>query len=283
MPTTKQQMTPDQSKEHLDQLLELRLEASELGVKASKAHEVYKDAKEKFELKEKEIQQHLEELNQELPLFDKPEEVPFPFPLPDGVADATLANVAADPVVLGLSIGIVKTVRDEINCFTLGQLQHFLNAKETLSPDKQKEAKLKLGKRIGPNAAWKLFRAVASYTGSRKKTTGKKADPVPAAAPAKSAAKTTTSDEIAMGRDTLCADVEELTPTQAQFLAQFKMTKVGEVLDWFDRMNKERPDNPPKDYLVKRVASACSITDKTAKALIDSIYKFEEKYLTGGN
>lgn len=178
-PTASKELTPVQCQEQLDELMEMQQEERELRDKRDKAQETYKSLKDQHEVQEGKIIQHLDGLNQELPLFDNPEDIPFPFPLPnDDIRAATLANVAADSQVLGLSITVVKAVKEKLSVGTLGELEKHLGAAGTLFVDQITKAKKELAKKIGPSQAQKLLRAVASFTGGRtaKSPAAKKKD-----------------------------------------------------------------------------------------------------------
>lgn len=181
-------MTPAQSHEVMQELLELQKEEADLKRKMDKAAEHHKNAKANHDAKSDEIMKLLEALNQELPLFDKPHDAPWPFPVPEDTREATLANMAADPVVLGLTIGMVKLIRSELKGFTLGEIEKAVGGHVKLNTADEEKAKLKLAEKIGGNNTWKLLRAIHSFTGNRKKkaaakekkaTKHKKADPVP--------------------------------------------------------------------------------------------------------
>lgn len=172
----KEDLSPIECKEHLDEVLEMQIEVNVLERKMDVSHKAFKEDKERFELKRDELMNYLKGLNEEHPLFDDHNtiDIPFCFPLPDGTQDATLANVAADPQVLGLSVSIVKSVRDKLGgCSTLGQLEKYLKAESKLSPADETRAKKRLADVLGPNQAMKLLRAVASFTGNRSKGTKK--------------------------------------------------------------------------------------------------------------
>jgi hypothetical protein len=164
-------MTPTQAKEHLDELLEMQIEEKELREKAEKAHTAYKSAKDAHEAKEAEIMKEMESLNQELPLFDdNPEQVPWPFPLPEGdILNRTLLDVAADPLVFGLSIGIIKATKEKLNIATLGEMQKHLKAEKGMSVNDQVKAKRAVAKLLGPAASLKLLRAVHTFVQPRRK------------------------------------------------------------------------------------------------------------------
>lgn len=180
-------MTPAQSHEVMQELLELQKEEADLKRKMDKAAEHHKNAKANHDAKSDEIMALLEALNQELPLFDKPHDAPWPFPVPEDTREATLANIAADPVVQGLTIGLVKQVRAELKAFTLGDIEKAIGGSDKLNAAEQDKAKIKLADKIGGNSTWKLLRAIHSFTGNRKKKTEakktKKADPVPVSEP----------------------------------------------------------------------------------------------------
>lgn len=184
----KKDLTPAQSHEYMQELLDLQKEEADLKCKMDKAAEVHKSAKANHDAKRDEMMKMLEGLNQELPLFDKPNDAPWPFPLTEDVHEATLANVAADPVVLSLSIGLVKQVRTELQAFTLKEIETAIGGSVKLNSAEQDKAKLKLADKLGGSNTWKLLRAIHSFTGNRKKKAApkeakkpkaKKADPVP--------------------------------------------------------------------------------------------------------
>lgn len=276
----KEDLSPVQCKEHLDEILEMEAEVHELEGKMNKAHENFKDHKGRYEVKRDELLQYLTGLNEEHPLFDDKNtiDIPFPFPLPDGVADATLANVAADPVVLGLSVSVVKSCREKLSCNTLGQLEKWLGAGSKLTPEQQTKAKKKLGDLLGPNSAMKLLRAVASFTGNRTKQQTKQQ-------PKKKAAKeliVPDPDAVpanADWRDTKVADLDSITPMQAQLLAQLQMPTVGKVLAKIESISQGMPAGSPPDYVKKSMATYLALTPNAAGKIIDALFAFEEENL----
>lgn len=276
-------MTPDQCKEHIDELLEMQVEEAELGRKALKAQEAFKSAKAAHDLKQEEIMKHLSELNQELPLFDQPDDCPFPFPLPEGVHDATLANVAADPTVLGLSIGIVKSVRDAIGASTLGAVEKFLGADKPLKVEQSNKAKKELGKKLGATQTVKLLRAIASFTTGRKAKSGK-AEAKPVALPANEPAKAVTGKPVStLGnfRETFVADLDGIGPKFANMLGQLDLATVGQVLDRLEKTIREAPENPPKTYQASSLASYIGCLRDDAQKIIDVVFEFEAKHIQG--
>lgn len=173
--TATKDLTPVQCQEHMDELLEMQSDEKTLRDQRDKAHEKYTDLKKQHEVKEGEIIKHIEGLNEEHPLFDDPVDVPWPFPLTCGeFRDATLANVAADTTVLGLSISVVKAVKEVLGAGTLGELEKYLKAETVLDVDAMTKGKRNLANRIGPAQALNLLRAVHSFTGGRTKTPAKK-------------------------------------------------------------------------------------------------------------
>lgn len=281
-------MSPVQSKEHLDSLLELQLEEADAKRKADQCQEAYKDAKAKHELKEKEILDMLAKLNEELPLFEQSEEVPFPFPCDEKVHETTLANLAADPIVIGITIGMVKHIRSELGIFTLGQLQTYLKADKELTPDQQKKTKLMLGEKLGPNTTWALLRGIASYVGTRKKTaTSKKDEPKKEEKQAKKTDRSKTKNtDLKMTKfsephkNTRLEELAGLTAISLTALHNHKIRNVGECLAMLDFFMKEAPENPPKNYLASRVASHLNIEQKDTQKIIDVVYAYEAEQLT---
>ena len=72
------QLTPDQSHEYMQELLELQLEENELKENRDRLSDKATEAKKAHEAKEKEIISHIKSINQKLPLFDEgPEQVPW--------------------------------------------------------------------------------------------------------------------------------------------------------------------------------------------------------------
>jgi hypothetical protein len=273
--TVKQDLSPVECKEHLDDMLEMELEVHELEQKMNKAHENYKEHKGRYEIKRDEMLQTLRGLNEEHPLFDEKNtvDVPWPFPVPEDTAQATLANVAADPVVLGLSVSVVKTVRDKIGCSTLGQLQEYLKAGSKLSADEQTKRKVKLGKDIGANGAMKVLRAVASFLGNRTKGKKGKATEKPTQAPPTAEPMLTLH-----WKDTKVADLQDITPMQSQLMGQLEMSTVGKALDRFAVLLKGMPAGGPPDFLKKQLAAFMALTPSVAGKIIDAIYAFEEEH-----
>lgn len=272
--TVKQDLSPVECKEHLDEVLEMELEVNDLERKMEKAHENYKDHKSRFELKRDELMQYLKGLNEEHPLFDEKNtiDIPWPFPVPEDTKEATLANVAADPVVLGLSVSVVKTVREKISCNTLGQLQDYLGAGSKLSETEQNKRKVKLGKDIGPNGAMKVLRAVASFLGNRAKTKKPKAEKPAVEAPAPKPALNL------HWKDTKVADLQDITPMQSQLMGQLEMSTVGKALDRFAVLLKDMKPGGPPDFLKKQLATFMAITPSAAGKIIDAVYAFEEEH-----
>lgn len=277
----KDDLSPIECKEHLDEVLEMELEVNRRERRMDASHKTFKEDKEQFELKRDELLQYLKGLNEEHPLFDDHNtiDIPFTFPLPDGTHDATLANVAADPQVLGLSVSVVKSVRDKLGgVSTLGQLEQYLKADKVLSPADQTKAKQKLGKDLGPNQAMKLLRAVASFTGNRAKTSGKKGKvkPEECTDPVHAKVKELTTP-AGDWRDTKVADLDAITPMQSQLLGQLEMGTVGKVLDRFKVLLKDMKPGAAPDFLRKQLAAFMAVTPSVAGKIIDVIYAFEEE------
>ena len=265
-------LSPVECKEHLDEVLDMEKEVEQLERKMNSSKKIYKDDKASFELKRDELVQYLKGLNEEHPLFDDKNtiDIPWAFPLPKDVLDATLANVAADPVVLGLSVSVVKAVRDKIKASTLGQLQGWLKAGHSFTPKEQTAGKKALAEAIGPSQAQKLLRAVASFVGNRARVKQ------PAAVPAESGKPAaTTADDW---RETKVADLEAITPMQAQLLAANNMPTVGKCLERFEQLLKDLKPGGPPDFLRKQLATFLALTTNSAGKLIDVIYAFEEKH-----
>lgn len=275
-PKVKQDLTPIECKEHLDEVLEMEAEVHDLEAKMNKAHENFKDHKGRYEVKRDELLNYLKGLNEEHPLFDDKNtiDIPFPFPVPDDCKEATLANVAADPVVLGLSVSVVKSVREKINCSTLGQVEKWLNAGEKMQPAEQTKAKKKLGDILGPNSAMKLLRAIASFTGNRTKQKPKKG---------KATRELIVPDPDAVPnsewRDTKVADLQSITPMQAQLLGQLQMPTVGKVLAKIEQISQGMPAGSPPDYVRKSLAAYLALTPAAAGKIVDAVFAFEEENL----
>jgi hypothetical protein len=272
----KQDLSPIECKEHLDEVLEMESEVDELETKMDKAQELYKDAKSKFELKRDEVRTYLKGLNEEHPLFDEKNtvDIPWAFPLPDDTHEATLANVAADPVVLGLSVSMVKSIREKIQVSTLGQLEKHMKADKKLTPEQQSKAKQQIGKELGPNLAMRVLRAVASFTGNRTKSTKKgKADPE-----TKPIEKTNPVLQQNW-RETKVADLDAITPMQAQLLGQLQLPTVGKLLTKIEELNRNMPTGAPADWTRKALASYLALTPAAAGKIIDAVFKFEEAEL----
>lgn len=273
-PPPKQKLSPIECKEHLDEVLEMQKEVGDLERKMDGSHKVYKEDKDRFELKRDELMQYLKGLNEEHPLFDDHNTVnlPWPFPLPEDCQEATLGNVASDPVVLGLSVSVVKAVRDKIAVNTLGQLQEYFQAGSQLSPAEQTAAKKKLGAAIGPNQAQKVLLAVASFTGGRIKGKKKAKEPEPEATVEKKTPPVKTD-----WRATFVADLDSITPMQAKLLGQLEMHTVGKVLVKLEEMTRNMPTGSPPDWLRKQLATYASLAVPAAGKIIDAIYAFEEE------
>lgn len=273
---SKNDMTPAQSKEELSQLLEMQLEEADLKSKLDKVTEAHKEAKAKWQLKADEILDHLRELNVELPLFDKPEETPWPFPVPDYCFDATLGNIAVEPNVEGLTTGIVKHVREAYGTFTLGGLQKQLNASEKMSNDQMTKAKKAMGERLGANSAVKLLRAIASFTGSRKKKPeGKKADKKPDPIPVEKAPEAKPLKDAAWRNTRLT----KLLPDQEvvlKHMASKDVITVGDVLDLIDSWNQQAKEatgiiapNTSALAMVQAYGMGLAIAKKIVKVVLE--------------
>lgn len=269
-------MTPEQSKESLDELRELQLEQADLSRAFAKSTEKHKEAKAALDLKEKEILDHLARLNEELPLFTEPNDVPWPFPLAEGTHQASLGDVACDSTVLGITVGIVKAVRSLIGGYTLGALEKYLNAASPLKIEEVTKRKTELGKKLGANQATMLLRGVHSFTTGRKAKSGKSPEPKPIDLPATDKPALA----IAAGQDwraTKVADLPDIGPKTAQMLAQVKLATVGALLDRLDKVIKEAPSNPPPTYQAASLASYVGLLPDEAKKVIAAVHKFDEE------
>lgn len=269
-------MTPEQSKESLDELRELQLEQADLARALAKATDKHKEAKGALELKENEILDHLARLNEELPLFESPNDVPWPFPLPEGTHQASLGDVACDSTVLGITVGIVKAARSLIGGYTLGALEKFLNAASPLKIEEVTKRKTELGKKLGANQATMLLRGVHSFTTGRKAKSGKGPEPKPVDLPAtdKPAAIVAPGQSW---RETKVADLPDIGPKAAQMLAQVKLATVGALLDRLDKTMMEAPSNPPPTYQAASLASYVGMLPDDAKKVIAAAMKFDEE------
>ncbi len=287
--TATKEMTLEQAKEQLDEVLELQAEEKELREKMEKAHARHKEAKEAHDAKEAEIIRHLEGLNQELPLFDSaPEDIPWPFPLTGSVLDATLADVAADPLVLGLSITVVKAVREKLSVTNLRGLQKALGSDSKLSVDAMTKAKKDLSRKIGPAQALNVLRGITSFVAGRN---GKTA--AATAAPAKKAetngkhADPGSSDKLKVygeemrlhrgmplqqlvGLHGFTADMADKLKTVAE------ITTVDGLLSKVEDLKRGKKADSSPEYLEARLGTHVGMAKEMAKRMLDALWKIDE-------
>lgn len=270
----KPELTPHQCKEEMDHLLELQKEQAELGIKASRAHDSYKEAKEKLDAKTDEIMKHLAELNEVMPLFDKPEEVPWPFPIPDECKDARLENIAVEPNVLGLTIAIVRHVHDELKVKTLGELQKVLKAEKALKTDERNAAVISLGKRLQPNNAVRLLRAITSFTGHRKKKL-----PPPRTEKEAAARKSAKATEPEHPDNWRLIQLREIVPEEtAKKLHAVDVRTFSDYLNLVDELLQKAPKTQPPHYIRDALVERILIPTEAAQKLLDCCSAYSTKH-----
>jgi hypothetical protein len=285
--TATKEMTPEQAKEQLDEVLELQAEEKELRDKMEKAHARHKEAKEAHDAKEAEIIRHLEGLNQELPLFDTaPEDVPWPFPLSGDVLEATLADVAADPLVVGLSITVVKAVREKLSATNLRGLQKALGGETRMGVDAMTKAKRDLSRKLGPAQALNVLRGVASFTAGRNGKT--------AAAPAKKAETNGKPAEAGGGSDKLKVYGGDMKLHRGMPLQQLvglhgftqdmadklktvaEITTVDGLLSKVEDLKRGKKADSSPEYLEARLGTHVGMAKEMAKRMLDALWKIDE-------